>query len=155
MGLMQVALMEARGLHDTDIFGKMDPYVVIRYKGQERKSSVARGQGGSPTWNEKFIFRAEYPGSGGDYKLILRIMDKDTFSADDFLGQVTIYVKDLLATGVENGKAEMHPCKYSVVGPDESYCGEIKVGVTFTSNSKVGEGSDLEEYGGWKESHHH
>jgi len=47
------------------------------------------GHGGNPKWNEKLTLRAEYPGSGGDYKLYLRIMDKDTFSSDDFLGQTT------------------------------------------------------------------
>ena len=47
------------------------------------------GQGSNPKWNEKFTFRAEYPGSGSDYKLILKLMDKDTFSADDYLGQAT------------------------------------------------------------------
>ena len=44
----------------------------------------------------------------------------------------SIYVKDLMAVGVENGTAELHPRKYSVVRKDQSYCGEIEVGVTFT-----------------------
>lgn len=43
-----------------------------------------------------------------------------------------IYVEDLLAVGVENGTAELHPRKYRVVRTDQSYCGEIEVGVTFT-----------------------
>nr|POE98763.1 isoform 2 of elicitor-responsive protein 1 [Quercus suber] len=43
-----------------------------------------------------------------------------------------IYVEDLMAVGVENGTAELHPRKYSVVRKDQSYCGEIQVGVTFT-----------------------
>jgi hypothetical protein len=47
------------------------------------------GQGGSPVWNEKITFRVEYPGQGDQYKLILKIMDKDTFSTDDFIGQAT------------------------------------------------------------------
>lgn len=43
----------------------------------------------NPVWNEKFVFRMEYPGSGDQYKLNLRIMDKDVFSANDFVGQAT------------------------------------------------------------------
>ena len=43
-----------------------------------------------------------------------------------------IYVEDLLALGAENGKSELHPQKYRVVGADQSYCGEIEVGITFT-----------------------
>ena len=44
----------------------------------------------------------------------------------------SIYVEDLMAVGVENGTAELHPRKYSVVRKEQSYCGEIEVGVTFT-----------------------
>ncbi|KAK9283545.1 hypothetical protein L1049_011792 [Liquidambar formosana] len=105
-------------------------------------------QGGSPVWNEKFSFRVEYPGADDQYKLVLKIMDKDTFSSDDFLGQATIYLRDVLALGVENGSAELQPCKYSVVNADQSYCGEIEVGVTFTPKEETEE----EEIGGWKES---
>lgn len=43
-----------------------------------------------------------------------------------------IYVKDLLALGVENGVSELRPQKYSVVGANLDYSGEIQVGVTFT-----------------------
>lgn len=54
-----------------------------------RHANIGVGQGGSPVWNEKITFRVEYPGQGDQYKLILNIMDKDTFSADDFIGQAT------------------------------------------------------------------
>jgi len=43
-----------------------------------------------------------------------------------------VYVKDLLAEGTEKGSAELRPHKYSVVRGDQSYCGEIEVGITFT-----------------------
>ncbi|EXC20172.1 Elicitor-responsive protein 1 [Morus notabilis] len=132
VGIMEVLLVNAKDLGDSDFFGDMDPYVLIQYKGQELKSSVARGRGGNPVWNEKFSFRAEYPGSGDNYKIILKILDKDTFSSDDFIGQATIYVEDLLVLGAENGTAEMHPVKYRVIRQDNTYRGEIQVGVTFT-----------------------
>ncbi|KAK8976636.1 hypothetical protein V6N11_057236 [Hibiscus sabdariffa] len=144
-GILEVLLVGAKGLKDSDFLGDMDPYVILEYKGQEHKSSVARGDGSCPSWNEKFTFRVEYPGSGDDYKLVLKIMDKDTFSADDFVGQATIYVKDLLAVGAEEGNAEIHPAKQSVVNAENRYCGDITVGVAFTREA---EGNDGEEYGG-------
>ncbi|KAA0037638.1 hypothetical protein IC582_020931 [Cucumis melo] len=149
IGTLEVKLVNAKGLGGTDFLGGIDPYVLIQYKGQERKSSVARNEGGSPVWNEKFTFRAEYPGSGDDFKIILKIMDHDTFSADDFLGQTTIYVKDLLALGAENGTSELRPQKYSIVGDNLNYTGEILVGVTFTQKETE---YDREEVGGWKQS---
>jgi len=43
-----------------------------------------------------------------------------------------VHVKDLLAEGTEKGSAVLRPHKYSVVRADQSYCGEIEVGITFT-----------------------
>ncbi|XVF83694.1 hypothetical protein PTKIN_Ptkin16aG0511100 [Pterospermum kingtungense] len=152
VGILEVLLVSAKGLKDRDFLGRMDPYVIIQYKGQERESSVARGKGSNPSWNEKFTFRVEYPGSGDNYRINLKIMDKDTFSADDYIGQATIYVEDLLAIGAEKGKAELHPTKYSVVSADQSYCGEIQVGATFTQKVEETGGGEEEEYGGWRQS---
>ncbi|KAL4295591.1 hypothetical protein GQ457_12G032040 [Hibiscus cannabinus] len=118
VGILEVFLVSAKGLENKDFLGNMDPYVIIQYKGQERESSVARGKGSNPKWREKFTFKAEYPGSGDDYKLVLKIMDKDTFSSDDFVGQATIYVKDLLAIGAEEGNAEIHTTKHCVVNAE-------------------------------------
>jgi len=154
-GVLEVRLVGARGLNNNEFFGGgIDPYVVMQYKSQERKSTVARGKGGSPVWNEKFTFRVEYPGGGDSQnKLILNVMDKDTFSSDDYLGQATIYLEELLALGVEKGNAELHPQKYSIVALDKSYCGEIQVGIKFTPKVEEEEGDDGgNEFGGWKES---
>ncbi|KAL5126824.1 Elicitor-responsive protein 1 [Glycine soja] len=152
IGFMEVQLVKAKGLRDTDIFGKMDPYVLIQYKGQEKRSGVANGQGKNPVWNEKFIFKVEYPGSSNQHKLILKIMDKDLYT-DDFVGEAIIHVGDLLAQGVENGGAKLQTLKYRVVRANKSYCGEIDVGVTFTR--KVEDKFVEEDIGGWKESDHY
>ncbi|KAM7492032.1 hypothetical protein LguiA_034953 [Lonicera macranthoides] len=154
IGIMEVKVECARGLKNTEILdGGIDPYVLVQYRSQEHKSSIARGQGRAPVWNEKFTFRAEYPGGDDQYKLILKIMDHDTFSSDDYLGQATIYLKELLALGVENGRAEIHTQKYSIVDCNQTYCGEIKVGITFTP--KVQEETLGAEIGGWKESNYY
>ncbi|KAJ4970658.1 hypothetical protein NE237_003757 [Protea cynaroides] len=151
-GILEVLLVDAHGLENHEFFGKMDPYVLIQYKNAERKSSVRRGEGSNPVWNERFTFRVQYPPTDNQCKLLLRIMDKDTFSADDFVGEATIYVKDLLALGVENGGSELQPHKYSVVKADKSFCGEIRVGLTFTPTAERELDLDEEELGGWKQS---
>ncbi|KAI5434469.1 16 kDa phloem protein 1 [Lathyrus oleraceus] len=149
IGFMEVHLLKAKGLQESDIFARMDPYVMLQYKNQEKKSNVVHEGGSNLEWNEKFVFRVEYPGSGDQYKLNLKIMDRDVFTADDFVGQAIIYVKDLLAEGVEKGSAILRPRKYSVVRADNSYCGEIEVGINFTRKE---EDSTDGEYGGWKDS---
>ncbi|KAG6758333.1 hypothetical protein POTOM_038676 [Populus tomentosa] len=138
VGILEVKLVKAKGLGNPDFFG-LSCYC-----------SSSLSQGGRPVWNETLTFKVEYPGQGGNYKLTLKIMDRDTFSADDSVGEATIYVKDLLALGVENGTAELQTQKYRVVNADKSYRGEIQVGVTFTL--KAEEEDAGEDYGGWKQS---
>ncbi|GKC17194.1 elicitor-responsive protein 1-like protein [Tanacetum coccineum] len=76
-------------------------------------------------------------------------MDHDTFSSDDKTGQTTIYLKELLERGVENGSAELQPQKCRVVDSNEKYCGDIRVGITFTP--RVENEAYAQEFGGWKE----
>ncbi|KAI3862163.1 hypothetical protein MKW92_045671 [Papaver armeniacum] len=141
-GILEVLLVDACLLKDTDLVGKMDPYVVIKFGDQKRKSAVSRRQGKTPVWNEKLKFDVEYAGNIKDehpqYKLSFKIMDKDRFSKDDFVGELTIYVDDLLAQGMANGKAEIPPCNYSVVGSNQSDNGGVRVGLAFTPNQVDG-----------------
>ncbi|KAI3458692.1 hypothetical protein Pfo_015355 [Paulownia fortunei] len=148
-GIMEVTVVGARGLKNTEFLGKIDPYVVIQYKDQEQKSTTGRritsksrmqcflclrGQGSSPEWNEKFKFKVEFEGGDEQHKLFLKILDRDNFTEDDYLGQATIYLKELFEQGLENGKAELHTQKYRVVSSNQTYHGEIQVGITFTAN---------------------
>ncbi|KAG0463285.1 hypothetical protein HPP92_019354 [Vanilla planifolia] len=152
-GILEVTLLDGKGLKDTDLFGKVDPYVVLQYRNQERKSSVARGQGSNPKWNESFKFLVQYPGTAGiPHKLILKVMDHDTFSKDDFLGEACIHVEDLILLGLEKGIGELHPSRFNVVC-NQNYSGEIRVALTFTP--KVEAVGDEEEVGGWRDSFHH
>ncbi|XP_073042107.1 16 kDa phloem protein 1-like [Primulina eburnea] len=151
IGIMDVTLVGARGLKNADFLGKIDPYVLIQYKNQEHKSRKASGQGSAPLWNEKFRFKVEFPNKGKieQQKLVLKIMDRDTFTRDDFLGQTTIYLKELFETGMEEGKAELKTQKYRVVSANQTYHGEINVGVTFTAQGETN--NNEQDFGGWKE----
>ncbi|XP_076914522.1 16 kDa phloem protein 1-like [Bidens hawaiensis] len=153
IGILEVNLVDAHGLSKSDFLNKIDPYVLIQYRSQEHKSSIAKGQGSNPKWNEKFKFRVEYPGADKQPKLVLKIMDHDTFSSDDYIGQTTMYLKQVLERGVENGSAELHPQKYRVVGSNQNYRGDMQVGVTFTP--RVETQSYGQEFGGWKENQWH
>ncbi|CAM0883518.1 unnamed protein product [Alopecurus aequalis] len=148
-GLMEVHLVDAKGLGGTDFLGKIDPYVIVQYRTHERKSSTARDAGRNPSWNEVVKFQVSSTAANVQHKLVFRIMDHDNFSRDDFLGEASINVTDLISIGMEKGKSELHPAKYRVVTADNSYHGEIKVGITFTA-AKVQE--DGGQVGGWMHS---
>eukprot|EP01018_Ginkgo_biloba_P034073 Gb_06452 [translate_table: standard] len=143
-GTLEVLLVSAEGLENSDFLCNMDPYVIIKCRTQERKSTVASSQGSNPEWNEKFTFTV----SEGVTDLTLKIMDKDKISADDFVGEANIPLEGLFMEG------SLPPTPYNVVLPDKTYCGEIKVGLTFTPKTEGGFGGEgyEEEIGGWKES---
>ncbi|CAA6654988.1 unnamed protein product [Spirodela intermedia] len=144
-GLLQIHLVDARDLKAMDTTSRMDPYVILRYMGQERKSRVLREGGSNPTWNETFTFQAEYPSPDNQHNLVLKIMDEDTFSADDFAGAATINVGDLLQLGAEKGSAELPPHRYRVVLADA-----VTKGISGSASPSSGRGEPWRDIGGWK-----
>ncbi|MCL7047033.1 hypothetical protein MKW94_022584 [Papaver nudicaule] len=156
-GVLEVLLVDACILKDTDLIGKMDPYVLIKFGDQK-------------LWNEKIKFDIrDYAGNTSDdghhpqYKLSFKIMDKDTFSKDDFVGELTIYVDDLLAQGMVNGKADVPPCNYSIVGgskQSENGAGEHENEEEKSGKKKHGfhlhsKNDGEKKSGGWKKAFKH
>lgn len=135
-GSLDVLLVGAKGLENSDFLCNMDPYVIITCRTQEQKSNVASGQGSEPEWNENFVFTL----SDGVSELSIKIMDSDSGTEDDFVGEAKIPLEALLEEG------SVPPTAYNVV-KDEQFCGEIRVGLTFTP-----EAAEQESYGGWKDS---
>ncbi|KAG8054784.1 hypothetical protein GUJ93_ZPchr0001g29953 [Zizania palustris] len=148
-GILEVHLVDAKGLSGDDFLGKIDPYVAVQYRSQERKSSVARDQGKNPSWNEVFKFQINSTAASGQHKLFLRLMDHDTFSRDDFLGEATIDLTDLISLGMEHGTWQMNSAVHRVVLADKAYYGEIRVALAFTAANKA---HDVGELGGWTNS---
>ncbi|GMI95505.1 hypothetical protein like AT1G63220 [Hibiscus trionum] len=140
-GSLEVFLVSAKGLEDMDIFGKMDPFVIMTLRTQEQKSSVATGLGSEPVWNENFVFNV----SEGAEELKLKIMDSD-IGSNELVGEAEIPLRAVFREG------NIPPTTYNVVREKE-FKGEIKVGLTFTpeGGSSGGYGRD-DSYGGWKQS---
>ncbi|XP_062207407.1 elicitor-responsive protein 1-like [Phragmites australis] len=148
-GVLEVHLVDASGLSGNDFLGKLDAYVVVQYRSQERKSSVARDQGRNPCWNEVLKFQINSSAANVQHKLIFRIMDQDHFSSDDFLGEATIDVTDIISLGTEHGTYQLNTAKHNVVLADKTYHGEIRVGISFTAAQVQEDGG---EFGGWSHS---
>ncbi|KAM0945158.1 putative C2 domain-containing protein [Dioscorea sansibarensis] len=126
VGTLEVLLVGAKGLGDTDFFSNMDPYAILICRTKEQRSSIASGKGSDPEWNETFMFTLSDHAS----ELRIRIMDSDTFSSDDFVGEAKIPLEPLFIEQI------LRPAVYNVV-KDQEYRGEIKVGLTFTPTCEV------------------
>ncbi|PIN02327.1 putative Ca2+-dependent phospholipid-binding protein [Handroanthus impetiginosus] len=142
-GTLEVLLVSAKGLENTDFLSGMDPYAILTCRTQEKKSGVASGEGSCPEWNETFLFTI----SEGVTELKIKIMDKDTFSADDFVGEATIPLEPVFL------EESIPTMSYNVV-KDETYCGEIRVALKFTKQESRNRGFEGEEenLGGWRQS---
>ncbi|KAI3453682.1 hypothetical protein Pfo_010345 [Paulownia fortunei] len=142
-GTLEVLLVGAKGLENTDFLSNMDPFVVITCRTQEQKSSVASGKGCDPEWNENFVFAL----SDDVPELLIKILDSDGISGDDFVGEAKIPLEPLFVEG------SIPPMSYNVV-KDEEYRGEIKVGLNFTPERDCEErfAEQEETFGSWKES---
>jgi Ca2+-dependent lipid-binding protein len=68
-----------------------DPYVVIHYVGQSKKSSVKNNIGRHPQWNEKFSFKRN-----ADILLRVEVWDRDTFTHDDLVGEGHLNIYSIL-----------------------------------------------------------
>uniref|UniRef100_A0A453P5X2 C2 domain-containing protein n=1 Tax=Aegilops tauschii subsp. strangulata TaxID=200361 RepID=A0A453P5X2_AEGTS len=83
------------------------------------------GKGSNPEWNESFVFTV----SDQATELVIKLMDSDSGTSDDFVGEATIPLEAVYTEG------SIPPTVYNVV-KGEHYCGEIKVGLTFTPESR-------------------
>ncbi|VFQ94637.1 unnamed protein product [Cuscuta campestris] len=139
-GTLEVTLVNAKGLENTDFLSNMDPYAILTCRTQEKKSSVASGKGSDPEWNETFMFNV----SEGVTELHIKLMDSDNLSNDDFVGEAKISLEPVFC------ERSIPQQAYNVV-KDGSFCGEIRVALTF--NPEMCREYEAEEsYGGWKES---
>lgn len=75
-GKLEVVLTTAKLTHDTEFFGQMDPYVVLKYGDDvKHKSSVHKSGGDEPDWKgEAFKFDINKP---LDVPIKITVMDSD------------------------------------------------------------------------------
>ena len=94
IGVLVVEVIEAKDLPKMDVgFSKCDPYVVVSHGRHEKKTSV--GSGVNPFWKESLAFAIEIPES----ELQVLVLDRDTMSGDDFIGQAKFNVASLIEAG--------------------------------------------------------
>ncbi|KAD4178365.1 hypothetical protein E3N88_26956 [Mikania micrantha] len=161
IGKLQVHLVSAKGLHDTDFFTMLHQVLCLNLLSirifvlqihNPLAEGVLTGQGSSPEWNETFEFTVT---SDEEPKLVIKIKDSDVGSDDDIVGEAKIPLEPVFLAG------SVPPTSYNVIINDE-FCVEIKVGLEFIPEEKHehghrhrhGHGHHEEErnFGGWKES---
>lgn len=109
-GVLTLKPLQAVFLKDTDMMGKMDPYIVGTVGKIVNKTDVANNQGTNPVWDNHFSFNCQ-----NDTQVKLQAFDKD-LGKGDLLGETDLNLIDfqnsrsgqnwfpLFLKGKENGK---------------------------------------------------
>eukprot|EP00798_Chlamydomonas_sp_ICE-L_P025577 gene25577-11228_t len=63
-GVVKVTVEFGQGLKDKDLFGKMDPYCILKCGGTAWKTRTAKAGGRDPVWNETLSFNVINENSG-------------------------------------------------------------------------------------------
>ena len=79
---MKVKVRGAKDLHNTEWFGKMDPYCKAKLsKNKTASSPEAHDAGTTPQWEWETVLPYE-----GEQALEFEVYDKDKWSGDDYVG---------------------------------------------------------------------
>ena len=94
----RVQVLGAVLTHDTEVHGKIDPFVVLKTLGQKWKTSVAIDQGKTPRWrHERMKLKVDGEVAAEDL-LELKIKDKNDHGAK-LIGKCKIKLGDILNAG--------------------------------------------------------
>ena len=90
-GALTLNIIEAALTRDTEMFGKMDPYVSIKYLKQKVKTPIKDEAGKKPCWD----FVIEFFIKDIEDIITLDVKDKDV-TTSDAIGTLKCPVKDIL-----------------------------------------------------------
>lgn len=131
---LNVEVIGASGLKDTEFIGKSDPYVILSIGKEQRKSKVAKDQPETPVWNETLSLPVV--DTDADAELLIRILNDDRLGRDEEMGRVVIPVSLVYGGGYS---ASVFPLELK--GKPH---GEIQLSLSFEG----------EDYQGHREEHH-
>ncbi|GER51268.1 calcium-dependent lipid-binding family protein [Striga asiatica] len=109
-------LVNVQGAHDVEGSRHNNPYVVIIFRGETKKSKVMMKKTRNPLWNEEFQFLLEEPPL--QEKIHIKVMSKRTsFSlySKESLGYVDINLADVVNNGRLNQKYHLIESKNGVI----------------------------------------
>lgn len=121
-GVLYLNVKRANLTHDTELMGKMDPYVTLTLGNLTQKTTIKENAGKNPEWNEKF----EFSSRSGDI-LTLVVLDKEDVGTDDEIGHAKLNVN---AEALKQKQIHTIPIFYGK--DDKSRGGELFVEIEFS-----------------------
>ena len=86
-GKLRLQILEARLTRDTEMFGKMDPFVVIETRMQKLRTKTQQDAGKTPTWADEVAdIDVKYVGDD----MHLTVYDEEAVTDHDVVGSATM-----------------------------------------------------------------
>ncbi|XVF73190.1 hypothetical protein PTKIN_Ptkin12aG0181200 [Pterospermum kingtungense] len=136
-GILEVLVVNARDIRHTNLIGRPAYYVILQCGTQECRSKISSGKHKKVFWNEKFRFKFPRPEWENLTHIKFKIMDKEFFKDNGFVGQTIIHLGGIITEGTDRGFIEVRPAPYNVVLEDDTYKGQIKIGFKFIAHKEV------------------
>ena len=77
-GTLRLEIKEANLTRDIEMFGQMDPFVMIQTRMLKYRTTTKDGAGKKPVWNEGFDIDVKYVGDD----ITIQVMDEDVTEND-------------------------------------------------------------------------
>ncbi|GMI99023.1 hypothetical protein like AT4G00467 [Hibiscus trionum] len=137
VGTLEVLVVNAEDIRHTNLLGRPAYYVILQCGTKEYRSKTSPGKHEKVLWNEKFKF--DFPQSEWEKLTYIKfkIMDKEFFKDNGFVGETKIHLGGIITEGTDKGFFEVRPAPYNVVLEDNTYKGQIKIGFKFIANKEV------------------
>mmetsp|Transcript_7298 Transcript_7298/g.13167 ORF Transcript_7298/g.13167 Transcript_7298/m.13167 type:complete len:311 (-) Transcript_7298:594-1526(-) len=131
-GYLNVMVVEARNMPDKDVFGKQDPYCVLRIShGTEvKRTRTMKNAGKHARWMQNLAFTVTAV-SVQDLKLYVEVYDEDP-GKDDLVGRCEVSLAHLANAG-----AQAQERSYSLQSNSGRYAGDIVLDITFQPAAKA------------------
>lgn len=112
-------------------------HVIVECGTQISRSKTSSGNLDKIYWNEKLVFELPESELEALSHLKLRIVKEEHFSDGEFVGETIIFLKGIIVEGNYRGLTEIHPAPFNVVLEDDTYKGQMTVGLKFIPNIAV------------------
>ncbi|KAL3829664.1 hypothetical protein ACJIZ3_018466 [Penstemon smallii] len=133
--ILEILLVSAEGIDYTNIIGKQTCHVIVECGTQMCRSKTSSGNQDKIYWNEKFTFELLPSELQTLSHLKLKIVDEEYFTHGEFVGETLIFLKGIIVEGKYKGLIELNPAPFNVVLEDDTYKGQITIGLKFIPNA--------------------
>ena len=137
-GVLNIRPLEAKLTHDTEFFGKMDPYCIVLIGSEKVRGKTCHRGGKHPTWQDVITVHRK-----GEPTLYIEFMDEDV-GKDDIIGVSQINLDE-----IPSKSTNWYPVYYK-----QKHAGEVHLELVWTPVAPTGE-DQHEEHAKHHENHGH